>query len=247
VQREAETFAAFYRHHEHALIRYVQRTVRSPEVTAELAAETFALALRVASSFDPAREPPAAWLFAIADRVLLRRARTGAVDDSARRALKLHVCFDDRALRRIDTLGEAALTLPELERALSAAADRRELVRRRRGRLRIGARALAAVASVLILIAGVVAPDAPPARSSTVWLPYAIAGVEGEFPASWHQASGREVLFTTFDAGADVSRALAVMGPTDAVVYKRRIVIGRKASRRTREQAREIVRRMRSV
>jgi hypothetical protein len=37
------------------------------------------------------------------------------------------------------------------------------------------------------------------------------------------------------------------MGPTDAAVYKRRIVIGRKASRRTREQAREIVRRMRSV
>src|SRR4051812_14378061 len=101
---EAATFAAFYRHHEHALIRHLQRTVRSPAVTAELAAETFALALREASAFDPSREAPAAWLFALADRVLLRRARTGRVDDGARRALGIDLRFDDRALRRIDAL-----------------------------------------------------------------------------------------------------------------------------------------------
>src|SRR3954452_20941058 len=101
---EAATFAAFYRHHEHALIRHLQRTVRSPAVTAELAAETFALALREGPAFDPARETPAAWLFALAGRVLLRRARTGRVDDGARRALGVHLRFDDRALRRIDAL-----------------------------------------------------------------------------------------------------------------------------------------------
>src|SRR3954451_10193350 len=101
---EAATFAAFYRHHEHALIRHLQRTVRSPAVTAELAAETFALALREAPALDPARETPAAWLCALADGVLLRRARTGRVDDGARRALGVHLRFDDRALRRIDAL-----------------------------------------------------------------------------------------------------------------------------------------------
>src|SRR4051812_31738975 len=141
---EAATFAAFYRHHEHALIRHLQRTVRSPAVTAELAAETFALALREAPAFDPARETPAAWLFALADRVLLRRARTGRVDDGARRALGVDVRFDDRALRRIDALRgegrapwrvdtdqrEAPLVLPGLERALVAAARRRESARR---------------------------------------------------------------------------------------------------------------------
>jgi len=43
---EAETFAAFYRHHQRAVLTHLRAQVRPPEVVAELAAETFAAALR---------------------------------------------------------------------------------------------------------------------------------------------------------------------------------------------------------
>ena len=128
---EPDAFAPFYRRHVTPLLAYFARRTGSPELAADLTAETFAAALDGAQRFDPARGPAVGWLYGIARRRLADAQRRGAVEDRARRRLGMQpLVLTDAALERVDAL--AALDAPSVLRALDALpGDQRDAVRAR--------------------------------------------------------------------------------------------------------------------
>ena len=98
-------FAAFYRRHVEAILRYHARWSRDPEVAADLTAETFAAALAAKERFRPGGPPARAWLFGIAAKKLADYRRRGYAEDRIRRRLGMErVEPTDADLRWIDSL-----------------------------------------------------------------------------------------------------------------------------------------------
>lgn len=96
-------FGELYRRNERAIVGYFLHWSRSPELAADLTAETFAAALASIDVYDPARGDFRAWLFGIAHHVLARSLERGRVEDEARRRLGIPaVVVDDETLERID-------------------------------------------------------------------------------------------------------------------------------------------------
>ncbi|HWK25520.1 MAG TPA: RNA polymerase sigma factor [Solirubrobacter sp.] len=128
LQGDARRFAAFYRRHEDAVLRFFLKRTRSAELAADLTAETFARALEGRRRFDAAHGVASAWLFGIARNVLSRSLERGRVEDDVRRRLGMQpLALDDEALARIDELSDARAL-----RALSALpADQAQAVRGR--------------------------------------------------------------------------------------------------------------------
>jgi RNA polymerase sigma factor (sigma-70 family) len=123
-------FASFYGRHERAVLAYFVRRVRSAELAADLAAETFAQALASRRRYKPRPKGSAiAWLFGIAHHVLARSARRGRVEDRARRRLGLDpLALDDEQIEAIERLSDIAEALRSLERL---PAEQREAIRAR--------------------------------------------------------------------------------------------------------------------
>jgi RNA polymerase sigma-70 factor (ECF subfamily) len=119
---DAAAFAAFYHGREDALLGFFLRRTASPELAADLTAETFARALEGRRRYDPSRGDAGAWLFGIARNLLASSIQLGRVDDSARRRLGMEpLALDDDAVARIDELGDepalrALETLPSDQR-----------------------------------------------------------------------------------------------------------------------------------
>ncbi|MDP2711645.1 MAG: RNA polymerase sigma factor [Solirubrobacteraceae bacterium] len=119
------TFATFYARHERGVLAYFGRRVATPELAADLAAETFAQALASRHRFRARGEgSSAAWLYGIARNVLARSLRRGRVEDRMRLRLGLpRLELDDDAIALVAGLGtpdgaEAALErLPAEHRA----------------------------------------------------------------------------------------------------------------------------------
>jgi RNA polymerase sigma-70 factor (ECF subfamily) len=87
-QQEPTAFAAFYRAHAPALLRYFARRTLDPEVAADLTAETFARAYQHRGQFRGTTDQEAGgWLYTIAQRQLLAFQRRGAVELKALRQL----------------------------------------------------------------------------------------------------------------------------------------------------------------
>ncbi|MBB4663489.1 RNA polymerase sigma factor [Conexibacter arvalis] len=106
---EPRAFELFYLRYAEAVLAYFAVRTRQPEAAADLAAETFAAALRGSRRYRPSEAPAAAWLFAIARNKLADAARRGVVADRARRRLRmqpLQVTDDD--LERVETLADLA-------------------------------------------------------------------------------------------------------------------------------------------
>lgn len=116
--REPKAFAAFYRRHERLVLRYLMSRCRDAELTADLAAETFAAALESADRFDPGRSPGAGavpWILMIARSTLRASVRRGIVAEGARRRLALEpLTLDDDALARVELRASLDLPLEEL-------------------------------------------------------------------------------------------------------------------------------------
>lgn len=74
---DGEAFAAFYRIFERQVLGFFMRATVSPELAADLTAETFARALESLAAYDPARGRPDQWLFGIARNVLGSSYRRG--------------------------------------------------------------------------------------------------------------------------------------------------------------------------
>ncbi len=118
--REPKAFAAFYRRHERLVLRYLMSRCHDAELTADLAAETFASVLEAAGRFDEARSGGTSavpWLLTIARNTLRASVRRGVVADDARRRLGSEpLVLGDDALERIEYL--TSLDLPPLEQML---------------------------------------------------------------------------------------------------------------------------------
>src|SRR5215217_5092726 len=100
---DADAFAAFYRRHLPAVLRYCAGHGARPEVAADLAAEVFAAALGACERYRPADGPAVAWLYGVARNVLLMSRRRGRVEDRARRRLALEpIAICDHDLERVD-------------------------------------------------------------------------------------------------------------------------------------------------
>ena len=131
--RDADAFAVFYRRHSHPVAAWFLRRTRSPELAADLTAETFADALRAVGRFDPARGVAAAWLFGIAHRELARAVERGQVEDRARRRLRLpRTELDDEALERVEEVAASAAVATRLNELLAhLPAEQREAIEAR--------------------------------------------------------------------------------------------------------------------
>ena len=133
--RDREAFAEFYRRHERAILRFFLHWSRSPELAADLMAETFAAAFEAVSRYDPDRGDPRAWLFGIARNILARSLKRGRVENEMRRRLGMPVLLvDDDALERIEALvsrdGAALEALSELSEPIRDAVSGRVLEER---------------------------------------------------------------------------------------------------------------------
>jgi len=208
---------ALYRRHEADVLRRHMARVRSPEVAAELTAETFAAAL--GSELDPSRETEADWLQRLADRELAAAYRTGVVGGSARRRARIGVItLDRRTLDRVWQLRGpdrdpapkprvsealvvvdrgadegAAPILPTVETALLAATRSRSSRGRARRRVSLALRVAVAVVSVGWVAGQVLLPDRPSSAAAyPAWLPFAKSGVEGFYPRTWYLARARQ-------------------------------------------------------
>ncbi len=126
---DAEAFGAFYRRHAPVLIGWLRKRTGQAELAADLAAETFARALRGRGTFDSSRGDARAWLFGIARNVLARSLETGRVEDETRRRLGMEpISLDDQALRAIDeAAGPALASLARLPDEQAAAITGRVL------------------------------------------------------------------------------------------------------------------------
>ncbi len=122
---DPDAFVLFYRRHLPAILGFLLRRTQDPEVTADLAAETFAAALLAAPRYRPREHPALAWLYGIAAHKLADSRRDGQVEDRARRRLRLdRLVLEDEDLARVEecvslpepALADALATLPEDQR-----------------------------------------------------------------------------------------------------------------------------------
>ena len=103
---DPEAFGELYRRHETTMLQFFLHWTRSPELAADLTAETFAAALRSRATFDARVGEYRGWLFGIARHVMARSLERGRVEDEARRRLGIpRLLVDDEALERISALG----------------------------------------------------------------------------------------------------------------------------------------------
>jgi RNA polymerase sigma-70 factor (ECF subfamily) len=97
-------FGRFYERHVGAVVAFLGRRVRGPDVVFDLTAETFARAFERRGQYDPARGPAVAWVLAIARNLLIDSVRRSRVIDESRLRLGVApVSIDDAQLALIET------------------------------------------------------------------------------------------------------------------------------------------------
>src|SRR3954447_17185424 len=84
-RRDPSAFGTFYERHERLVLGYFMRRTQDPELAADLAAETFAVALVAARKYRGDGAPASAWLVGIARNTLFSSLRRSQVEDRARR------------------------------------------------------------------------------------------------------------------------------------------------------------------
>lgn len=89
VRNDPEAFAVFYVRNFRPVLSYFWSRTRDREVSADLAAETFAGALIGVDRYDSARGTPQQWLFGIANNQLRKMWRSHRVSLRARRRLEI--------------------------------------------------------------------------------------------------------------------------------------------------------------
>ena len=124
-RRDPEAFGVFYRRHVAAVHAKFVRAVGDEQVSLDLTAEAFARALERVHAFRGVRtESAAAWIHAIADRLLLDHYRSVGVADRAVRRLAIQAPaideYDAGLGRLVDdrpvSLETALARLPERQR-----------------------------------------------------------------------------------------------------------------------------------
>lgn len=105
---EARAFRELYDRWADTLLAYFHRRVHSPEVAADLLAETFAAAFEARGRFRDVGKPGGAWLYGIARRELSQYFRHARVERRAVRRLGVEMPgLDDVSAAAIDALVES--------------------------------------------------------------------------------------------------------------------------------------------
>ncbi len=124
----AADFRVFYERHVEAVVAYVARRTREPDLVLDVVAETFARALEHREQYDASRGPAIGWLFGIARNEIAAAVRRGRVADAYRRRLGMPpIELDDQALDVM--VGHTAVDLKDALAGL--APEQREAVLRR--------------------------------------------------------------------------------------------------------------------
>ncbi|HEY1689432.1 MAG TPA: RNA polymerase sigma factor [Solirubrobacteraceae bacterium] len=117
---DGPAFGVFYRRRHALLLAFLARRTGSPELTADLLAETFAVAL--AAVLDRQRElpsEPVGWLLTIARNKLTDGLRRGQVEAAARARLEMEPLeLHDRDLVEIERIAEQTDLLAQLAKLL---------------------------------------------------------------------------------------------------------------------------------
>jgi RNA polymerase sigma factor (sigma-70 family) len=104
-----EAFAAFYRRHLPWVLAWLHSHVSDRELSADLAGEVFASALKARMRFDRRRGGAEPWLQSIARNVLVDSLRRGRVEDRLRREMRIRVLpLTEDDLVRVDELIDLA-------------------------------------------------------------------------------------------------------------------------------------------
>jgi RNA polymerase sigma factor (sigma-70 family) len=102
---DRDAFAALYRRHLSAVLRFLASETRDPELTADLAAEVFAAVALAAARYRPTNPTATPWLIGIARNTLGRSRRRGRVESRARRRLGLApIELHDADLERVEAI-----------------------------------------------------------------------------------------------------------------------------------------------
>jgi RNA polymerase sigma factor (sigma-70 family) len=105
-RRDPEAFGTFYERHERLVLGFFMRRLGDPELAADLAAETFAVALVASRKYRGDGAPASAWLVGIARNTLFSSLRRSRVEDRARRRLGMEpIELGDELLDRIERIG----------------------------------------------------------------------------------------------------------------------------------------------
>jgi len=108
----ASDFGRFYDRHLDAVLAFVGRRTRQPEMMFDLTAETFARALEHRAQYQPVRGPAIGWLLGIARNLIIDSARRGMVEADSRVRLGMSVVeLDDQQLAAIGQRGACDLRL----------------------------------------------------------------------------------------------------------------------------------------
>ncbi|MFC6882241.1 MULTISPECIES: RNA polymerase sigma factor [Actinomadura] len=116
--REPERFAALFRRHAPAIMRYVVRRL-GPGPADDIVAETFLVAFRARASYDTARGDARAWLYGIATNLVRRHRR-----DEVRQLRALARTGADPVTESFSDAADTRLSAGAARRALAAALAR---------------------------------------------------------------------------------------------------------------------------
>ncbi|MEV4419168.1 sigma factor [Patulibacter sp. NPDC049589] len=109
-RRPEDAFAAFYRRHNDAVMRYVASRGLDPHAAADVVSATFFAALRARRRYRPQNPTALPWLLTIATSQIADSARKDRRDDRLQRRIVAH---DPPPLTDADTAGYAALVAGE--------------------------------------------------------------------------------------------------------------------------------------
>lgn len=119
---DGPAFGIFYRRRQALVLAFLVRRTSTPEVAADLLAETFAAAL--AAVLDERRElpeEPVGWIVTIARNKLTDSIRRGEVEAAARTRLQMEpLRLHDSDVAEVERLGEQTDLLAELAELLPA-------------------------------------------------------------------------------------------------------------------------------
>ena len=102
-------FGPFYERHAEAILNYLARRTGDAEVALDLTAEVFAAALESSARYKKEEAPPRAWLFGIANKKLAASRRRNAIDQNARRRMRMRrIEFSDEGIERVEELIDAS-------------------------------------------------------------------------------------------------------------------------------------------
>lgn len=130
---DGEAFGEVYSRHETIVAGFLARRTRDVELTADLTAETFAVALLRSDQFRDEGQAAIGWLLGIARNLLRRTWERGQAERRARNRLQMgRVELGEASMERIEALIDAETPDNPLYAALEALpADQKDAIRAR--------------------------------------------------------------------------------------------------------------------